>query len=209
MSMSCSRMMKVAKKVWNTPCDHPDKNTKNVTIHTNGFLYAAKGQRLRVGRCWPGSVSDAVAGGFFMNMRDRIPMPITSTPKTNQVCCQPCIGSRSVNQGTSKPDTTNATLPPAEAKPAATPRFPASNQGDNSPIIGVRAAPLPNPVIIMASIAVQKLSEAASNSIAPPAAKVLTPTIIRLPYRGAKVPAAKELTFRTTHATVIKVPICV
>jgi hypothetical protein len=61
----------------------------------------------------------------------------------------------------------------------------------------------------MASIAVQKLSEAASNSIAPPAAKVLTPTIIRLPYRGAKVPAAKELTFRTTHATVIKVPICV
>ena len=180
-STSCSRMMKVAKKVWNTPCDHPDRKTRNVTIQTSGLLYAVIGQRLLGWELGVGSASYLAGAGSFMKHMSISPMPITNTPKTNQVCCHPWTGFLSVNHGTSKPDTTKATLPPAEAKPAARPLLPASNQGESNPIIGVSADPLPNPVIIIAIIAVQKLSETASNNIAPPAAKVLIPMIIRLP----------------------------
>jgi hypothetical protein len=80
------------------------------------------------------------------------------------------------------------------------------NQGERRPIMGVRALPVARPIRAIAAKATGKLGEAPRRSIDPPAPRALMPIIARLPYRGASVPATRELNILTTAATVIKTP---
>ena len=173
-----------------------------------GCRKAAKGQTALVEdgprRCVP-CPSDAL-GRSRRNNRAKMPTMMTITPNSRQVWRQPSIGFWSINQGATIPAATKAMLPPAAASPATRPLSRIANHGACSPIIGVRAAPVVIPMSSIATIATRKLADWAKSSIDAPAPIVQMPIIIRLPYRGARVPDAKELPIRSAPETVTRMP---
>ena len=133
-------------------------------------------------------------------------MAMVRPPSTYQVWRHPSSGSRPVSQGTRAPRTMKLAPPPPAARPATAPRLLDWNQTDSRPITGVVDPWTEKPMMAAMARAKMKLVEAPRKTMSSPLTIVETPTMYRVPYRGARVPKVRAATMPRIAAAVTRPP---